>query len=549
MSETVMNGGAKEGLPACAERWALALTERRSVTGSEDEASFGPWLAGKLRQETAFRHAEIWTIEVEPGDGRHCVAMLLRGGGRATVVLTGHYDTVTTRDYGELEELATRPGLLTPALGKTLATAETAAARRARVDFASGEFLAGRGLLDMKAGLAAGLAVCTQFAESINPAGNIFFLAVPDEENNSAGARRAAQALPTIADECQLEFAAAINLDAIADDGDGSKGRIIALGTVGKLLPTAYVVGVPAHSGFPLNGLNAATLAAAIATRVEWAPELTDQSRSEPGTPASLLSIRDGKAGYDVTTPASAYASFNVLSYRRTPGEVFDRFEQLCAQAASTCLGALKQRLGPGNEPAAIDVVDNIALYRYEAVADRLDGKAISRVGALGASLAASELSLPEQCRLVIEEAWRLSRLSGPAVVIGFGSIPYLPTNLSQTPAARRLRAIAGDIAANADGLYGCTIACADYFAGISDMSFFGEAAESSLDVVARNTPMWSDGVRWPAHRGLANIPTINIGPWGRDYHTPLERLHTGYAFSVLPRVLSQTCRALLNAE
>ncbi|TGV61901.1 M20/M25/M40 family metallo-hydrolase, partial [Mesorhizobium sp. M2D.F.Ca.ET.160.01.1.1] len=109
---------------------------------------------------------------------------------------TGHYDTVTTRDYGELEDLATRPGLLTPALGKTLATAETAAARRARVDFASGEFLAGRGLLDMKAGLAAGLAVCTQFAESINPAGNIFFLAVPDEENNSAGARRAAQALP-----------------------------------------------------------------------------------------------------------------------------------------------------------------------------------------------------------------------------------------------------------------------------------------------------------------------------------------------------------------
>ncbi|AZO56388.1 MULTISPECIES: hypothetical protein [unclassified Mesorhizobium] len=149
--ETVMNGGATQGLSACAERWALALT------GSEGEASFGPWLAGELRQETAFRHAEIWTIEVEPGDGRHCVAMLLRGNGRATVVLTGHYDTVTTRDYGELEDLATRPGLLTPALGKIIATADTPAARRARADFASGEFLAGRGLLDMKAGLAAGL--------------------------------------------------------------------------------------------------------------------------------------------------------------------------------------------------------------------------------------------------------------------------------------------------------------------------------------------------------------------------------------------------------
>lgn len=542
-----MNGGATQGLSACAERWALALTERNSVTGSEGEASFGPWLAGELRQETAFRHAEIWTIEVEPGDGRHCVAMLLRGNGRATVVLTGHYDTVTTRDYGELEDLATRPGLLTPALGKIIATADTPAARRARADFASGEFLAGRGLLDMKAGLAAGLSVCAQFAGAINPRGNILFLAVPDEENNSAGARKAAQALPSITGERDLDIAAAINLDAIADDGDGGKGRIIALGTVGKLLPTAYVVGVPAHSGFPLNGLNAATLAAAIATHVEWAPELTDQSQSEPGTPASLLSIRDGKAGYDVTTPASAYVSFNVLSYRRTPDEVLDRFERLCAQAASACLGALKQRLGPSSGPAAIDLVESIALHRYEAVANGLDGEAMARLGAVGASLANGELSLPEQCRLFIEEAWRLSGLSGPAVVIGFGSIPYLPTNLSQTPAARRLRAIAGEIAAKAAGLYGCTIACADYFAGISDMSFFGEAAESSLDVVARNTPMWRDGVRWPAQRGLANIPTINIGPWGRDYHTPLERLHTGYAFSVLPRVVSQVCVALLD--
>ncbi|TGV15037.1 M20/M25/M40 family metallo-hydrolase [Mesorhizobium sp. M8A.F.Ca.ET.173.01.1.1] len=148
--------------------------------------------------------------------------------------------------------------LLTPALGKSLADGGTAAAQRARADFASGEFLAGRGLLDMKAGLAAGLAVCTQFAESANPPGNIFFLAVPDEENNSAGARKAAQALPFIARERDLDLAAAINLDAIADDGDGSKGRIIALGTVGKLLPTAYVIGIPAHSGFPLNGLNAA---------------------------------------------------------------------------------------------------------------------------------------------------------------------------------------------------------------------------------------------------------------------------------------------------
>lgn len=544
-----MNSGAKSGLAGRTRRWAIALTERKSVTGTDGEASFGPWLADALRHETAFRRAEIWTIEVEPGDGRHCVAMLVRGTGHATVVLTGHYDTVTTSDYGELEDMATRPQQLTQALGKTLALADAPAAMRARDDFASGDFLAGRGLLDMKAGLAAGLAVCAAFAESTNAAGNLLFIAVPDEENNSAGARKAAQALPAIAGERGLDILAAINLDAIADDGDGSKGRVIALATVGKLLPTAHVVGVPAHSGFPLNGLNAATVAAAIAARVEWASELTDNAQSVPGTPPSLLNIRDGKSRYDVTTPATAFASFNVLSYRRSPDEVLDRFDRLCADAAFACLAELKQRRHCQHGSAAIDLVETIPLHRYEALLDRLDAEARSRLGTVGASLAAGDLPLPEQCRLVTEEAWRLSRLPGPAIVTGFGSIPYLPTNLSDRPAAARLRAIALDIAAGATARYGSAIGCADYFAGISDMSFFGEATESGLNVVARNTPMWRDGIRWPKSGGLANIPTINIGPWGRDYHTPLERLHIGYAFDVLPQVVSDVCAALLAKQ
>src|SRR3954467_6248407 len=115
----MMNSGAASNLAGRARNWAIALTERKSVTGTDGEASFGPWLADELRSEAAFRRAETWTIEVEPGDGRHCVAMLVRGTGRATVVLTGHYDTVSTRDYGELDDLATLPRQLTQALGKS----------------------------------------------------------------------------------------------------------------------------------------------------------------------------------------------------------------------------------------------------------------------------------------------------------------------------------------------------------------------------------------------------------------------------------------------
>ncbi|WP_281408497.1 M20/M25/M40 family metallo-hydrolase [Mesorhizobium sp. B2-7-1] len=404
--------------------------------------------------------------------------------------------------------------------------------------------MAGRGLLDMKAGLAAGLAICADFAETANAAGNLLFIAVPDEENNSAGARKAAHSLTDINEQHGLDLVAAVNLDAIADDGDGSKGRIIALGTVGKLLPTAYVVGVPTHSGFPLNGINAAALTASIAARVEWATELTEHCGSSPGTPPSLLGIRDGKPGYDVTTPATAFATFNVLSYRRTPDEVLDRFDRLCAEAASNFQRELTRRSQP--QDGIANLARPVPLYRFETLVRRLGPQEKDRLDVYSALIADGDLTLPEKCRLITEEAWGLSRLTGPGIVTGFGSIPYLPTNLSDAPGAMRLKAIAMQIARESAERYGSAIACADYFAGISDMSFFGEAAESSLDIVARNTPAWKDSVRWPLRHGLANVPTVNIGPWGRDYHTPLERLHTHYAFNVLPHVIRDLCASLL---
>ena len=73
-----------------------------------------------------------------------------------------------------------------------------------------------------------------------------------------------------------------------------------------------------------------------------------------------------------------------------------------------------------------------------------------------------------------------------------------------------------------------------NYFAGISDVSFYGEVS-GSLAAVAANTPGW--GTLFEMHEP-AGLPTINLGPWGRDYHHWLERLHAPYAFETLPRAL-----------
>jgi arginine utilization protein RocB len=524
---------------------ALDLVARPSVTGTADEAAFGPWLADYLDlQADRFGPApEIWTFPVAPGDPRHVVALLIRGAGARTVVLTGHYDTVTVEDYADLAPLAGQPEALRGALLARLAGAGDPAALRAKGDLASGAFLPGRGLLDMKGGLAAGLAAMIGIARAPF-SGNLLFLAVPDEENASAGARAAAVELPRLAAAKGLQVAAVINLDAIADDGDGTSGRVLATGTVGKVLPTALVVGRPVHSGFALRGVNAAVLAGAIAARLEWAPELTDDSLADlPGTPASLLALKDGKAGYDVTTPGTAWLFWNVLLHRRDPASVLPAVAGLVREALGDCLRALAQRAarsGLARDAAALEtevpVLTYSELFAEVAARDPDLSRHLDRIAD-----ATRGLDLPERCRRMSLALWDRSGRSGPAVVLGLGSIPYPATSFADAALLEALDAFIAD----APQRHGVTLTATPYFAGISDMSFFGQADYPDLAALAPETPIWSQAVRLQPG-SLAGVPTVNLGPWGRDYHTPLERTEVDYAFRLLPALVADLAQRLL---
>jgi arginine utilization protein RocB len=137
--------------------------------------------------------------------------------------------------------------------------------------------------------------------------------------------------------------------------------------------------------------------------------------------------------------------------------------------------------------------------------------------------------SLPDQTQVALRELAEL--VDSPTVILGFGSIPYPAVVLRD----KTLRVLIGNAVRTYD------LGEVDYFAGISDMSFFGEAA-GDLSVVAANTPIWGKGFHMPEPGGY---PTINIGPWGRDYHTWLERVHAPYAFEVLPNVLLSVIEAV----
>ncbi|MDO8353455.1 MAG: peptidase M20, partial [Aestuariivirga sp.] len=141
-------------LSARAREIALELTSWPSVTGTAGEAAFAQRLQEYLRLE-GFDESILFPVDAG-ANARSNLAVLKRGRSAQTIVLTGHFDTVPYDDYGVLADLALRPEALTKSIINRLR--QSGESKLALRDFESGDFLAGRGLLDMKAGLAAGLA-------------------------------------------------------------------------------------------------------------------------------------------------------------------------------------------------------------------------------------------------------------------------------------------------------------------------------------------------------------------------------------------------------
>jgi arginine utilization protein RocB len=494
-------------LSARARELALKFTSWASVTGSSGEVAFAVRLLESLK---GFDKSWLQNIE---GDsfGRSNVFALRRGRSPRTIVLTGHFDVVPVENYGALQALAFDPLKLLPAaITRLKATGENP---KALADFESGEFLPGRGLLDMKAGLAAGLAAI----EAYQGNSSLLFIAVADEEERSAGARAAAAQLAEIAMDEGLEIALVINLDAISDQGDGKAARVVTTGSIGKQLLSAFVVGKETHAGYPQDGVNAAYMAAELVSVLELAPELAETTGTEIAAPPTALSAKDLKQGYNVTTPGFAFAYWNTLQHRRSG-------EQVQAIAKSLCTAALANvEMRTGRKVALMDYAELAKLVPPDEI------RAFQHVVA-----AQGHLDFPEQAKRVTQMVWERSGLSGPAVVLGFGSIPYPAVSLTN----QKLEGII------VDALRPHGIGHVRYFAGISDMSFFGEAS-GNLDVVAANTPIWGTSFVMPKPAGY---PTINLGPWGRDYHHWLERLHAPYAFDTLPRALLSMIEAAFKA-
>ncbi|WP_157928868.1 M20/M25/M40 family metallo-hydrolase [Pararhizobium haloflavum] len=524
-----------------------------SVTGSKDEAAFAPRLLDLLSALPYFKdHPEDLMLVPVPGDpnGRASVLALVRGTGRRTVALAGHFDVVPIDDYTDLAPLAGSPDALREALIERLKT--TGSHPQALHDLESGAFLPGRGMLDMKSGVAAGIAVLEAFSREEAREGNVLLIATPDEEENSCGMRSISAMLRAFLAERGLDVPLAINLDATCDTGDGQNGRVVTMGSIGKLLISAYVVGKDAHACYPFDGVNSAYLAAELAVEFECAPELGEVTRGEVASPPSTLALKDNKDCYNVTTPGRSWLFWNVLAYQRTPIAIFETARMLAERAVSRARQRMAERaaaLGASISPTPVwNDIRVLSFAELMGMAGRQPGL-IAAFAQRADALAATSLDLPERSRQLTEFLVDGVGIDGAAVVIGNASMPYpaitWPATRQGEETARLIEAGVAPVRERE----GISIERRAFFPAISDMSFLGPRDGAGLAVTAENSPLWGTGIDLDANEAGAAIPVINIGPWGRDYHHWLERTHVDYTFRVLPALVQSVIRSVIGGE
>lgn len=470
--------------------------------------------------------------------GRAAAFAMVRGTGADTVVFVHHNDVVTTEDFKRLQPLAFSPDELERELFKI----KDSFSPEIRQDLESGRYLFGRGVCDMKGGGAIQIALLRRYAElartdaSALP-GNLIVLAVPDEENLSAGMRAAAPLLVRLREEYGLRYRMIINSEP-HQRKDPETG-VFSVGSVGKLMPFFYVRGYLAHAGKVFEGFNPTNVLSAIVRRTELNMDLSDTVGNEAAPPPTWLFCRDQKIKYDVSMPLAVAGCLSVLTLDQTPATLLSRIRPICETAFDEVIGemnesytrflrATKQPLK--SLPWKTCVMEFSGLY---AEAKAAYGSAFeeafqAELAQLTEKFHANEMNMIDCNFALVDFVYRYIDDLSPRVIYGLIP-PYYPNvcnelleGLSDT-----VRSLGYLLDSFTRETYGQHYHTENYFTGISDLSYTSLSGSEEILRTLRDTmPLFGTLYDVPAKEIEAvSMPCINIGPWGKDFHKLTERV------------------------
>lgn len=480
---------------------------------------------------------------------------MLKGEGNDTIVLIHHSDIVDTDVYGPLKDIAYYPDKLIQKLkeGKLELTQE------AQKDLDSGDWMFGRGVADMKGGAAIHLALLEEYMVEEGFKGNIIFIAVPDEENLSAGMRGAIPLLKELKEKHDLNFVMMLNVEP--HDRVDPEVQTFYDGSVGKLMPVVYVRGKLTHVGHIFEGFNPVNLLAEIVRRTEVNPDFLERVGNTVTPPPTWLYSKDRKEVYDVSLPMAAAGYMSILTLAKPPKEIFEAIRKISEESFDKVIEDLnssyeKYLALKEEEQKKLPWKTNVKLYGElykQAVED--SGESFTKamedlMKEIKTGIRDQKLTTINAAYAIIEKTLEFVNDMSPIVVIALAP-PYYPNvnNLSLPDMKPRIDEAMDEVVAMAKSEWNQDCYTQNFFTGISDLSYAMFAVDDeNIGYIEDNMMLWKDVYYIPLEiMKELSMPVINLGPWGKDYHKYMERVFMPDLYDRTPKMVDKLIKTILK--
>jgi arginine utilization protein RocB len=529
------------------EKMTTSLVETLSINGTAGEVDIADLVEQILRSFPYFQqHPDaVWTQPL-PNDplGRKNVFARIKGtgGSKQTVIYHSHIDTVGIDDYGKQINIANQPKELLSFFTQWDGNPEVQEHAK------SGDWMFGRGALDMKSGVAVHLSNLLYFSQHPDEVeGEIIFMANPVEENQHTGVISAVDELLRLREEEKLHYVVAINTDYISPLYPGDPKKYIYTGAGGKLLPCFYVYGRETHVGQTLNGLDPTLVTAELNRQINNSMDYTEQVEGEMVIPPSALFHRDTKSFYNVQTAVTSYLYFNMMVLEASPQDVMKKLKEAARSAADWTREYYTEqytKFAQSNDFPDMMPSWEMDVYTYEEFCAKLTGQGVD-VKQVTAQVVADHpgMELRQLCFEIVDKLRQLDGSGKPCIVI-FYAPPYCPHNYLKGDSLRdqEVLAVIRNITAKYEQDQGEVFAVKRFFPYLTDSSYLSlHDTDEEVSALIDNFPEWERIYPVPVKqiRDL-NVPAINVGVYGHDAHRWTERVYKPYSFDTVPSMIRE---------
>ncbi|HWO78350.1 MAG TPA: M20/M25/M40 family metallo-hydrolase [Bacillus sp. (in: firmicutes)] len=468
---------------------------------------------------------------------------------KETIILHAHIDTVHTYDYGSIQSIAHQPDALLRYFQQEHVSEEI------KKEANSGEWMFGRGTLDMQSGIAVHLANLLYYSEHTDElAGNLLFIFNVDEEAEHTGIKAAVGELYRLKEEQGLEYVVAINDDFIAPLYQGDQTKYLYVGNAGKILPSFYIQGRESHVGEAVTAIDPTLISSELVSRIGYQLDLIENLEGELVNPPSVLLQRDRKDFYNVQTPLAAMLYFNYFIYEKSVKDIMDELIKITEEVSDDIISRLKSTYKTYCQQKGMpekEVDWQIKVQTYNEFIGELEGKGVDTSEIIDSFFSRN---LERDSRLtafnLINELVAHDPGTNPRIIL-FLAAPYLPNHTLQETEenGRRIRSAIEQAAKEISEKTGEQFAIKRFFPFLSDGNFLSfKGSQQDIDAVVRNFPAQDKLFPMPlTEMEKLQIPSINLCVYGKDGHRWTERVYKPYSFGTLPLLIRSVIQNIFS--